>query len=146
MNAPSAMLSINTGKHPAVTRRAKREWRDLAYQIALVNRLPKGLPKVRIDVELRFPKGARRDPLNYYPWVVKPIVDGFGPHRRYQITKGLRKGAWEVEPGWGLIPDDSPRHLEGGSPNITIGEPLGKSIPLAQRFGVAVVTITAVES
>ena len=137
------MLSVNGGtKRWTSTSRQHRDLREGAFAQAARLGLPKGVGKVRIDVVLRFPKGARRDPLNYYPHVVKPLVDGLGPERRFtQRRKGVTVPV--VALGWGLVADDSPGFVEG--PSITIGPVVKPESGVYAPYGLVEVRITVVE-
>jgi hypothetical protein len=110
--APAPMISTNTNRSWRATSPVKKQWRDATFRYAQLWKLPTGLQKVHIRVELRFPVGGRRDPPNYYGLVAKPIVDGLASGRRYTITKGSNAGTRVIENGYGLIPDDSPTYLE----------------------------------
>jgi hypothetical protein len=91
----------------------RRKWREAAYWQAAAAKLPKGITKVRIDVTLRFTINRRRDAPNYYPEVIKPCVDALSPPKTVKSGKGER-----VEPGWGLVPDDTAEFLELSAPEI----------------------------
>ncbi len=132
--APAKILSINTAKHWRVTSPNKKTWRQAMYTYAHHAHLPTNAPHIRVDVHIQFPTGARRDPPNYHPYVAKPIVDALGPGRTYTSRSA---GVGRVtEPGYGLIADDDPTHLDG--PHITIGPPVGR----LHGYGVITVTIT----
>jgi hypothetical protein len=130
--APAKMFTENTTEHWRVTSAAVREWRAASFTYAQQAKLPKGLVRVRIDVALHFTDARDRDALNLHKYVVKPIVDGLSKARTVKTKTGVR-----VEPGFGLIADDSPRHLDGPYP--TIGAPVSKK---DYPYGLAVVTIT----
>ena len=73
-------------------------WRRAAYTYARHARLPQGLTRVRIQPVARlYGPGVARDAANLAP-TIKAVVDGLGPPHG-------------TAPGWGLIPDDSDRHL-----------------------------------
>lgn len=135
--APAELMSFNTNKHWRVTSPVKREWRNATFLLAQSAQLPTGLGRVRIDVELRFPRGGRRDAANYHPYVVKPIVDALGPGREYTVRQGARAGTTVVECGYGLIPDDTETYLDGPYPKIG-------QVADQKRYprGLAIVTIT----
>lgn len=110
-----------------------RSWRDAAAIYARQAKLPTGLERVRIDAVARFPGRARvRDASNLSD-TLKAVVDGLGPAR---VGTGRRSYAAS---GYGLIPDDDTKHLDG--PYITIGEPL----PVAQRFGSPGVLVLSIQ-
>lgn len=135
--APDKLVSANARLHWRAARPIAKTWREAVYTHARAAALPVGLVRVRIDIELRFPTGGRRDASNYYT-AMKPVVDAFGPERRQVVTKGPRAGTTVVEVGHGLIPDDTAEYLDG--PYVRLG-------PVAADkrrcpFGEVVVTIT----
>jgi hypothetical protein len=130
--APEPMKSANAREHWRAVSRSRRTWREAAYLWAATAKLPRGLAKIRIDVELRFTAVRRRDAPNYHPTVIKPCVDALGPQRIVRGKNGIR-----VEPGWGLIPDDTAEYLDLTSPRIGVPVPRG-SYP----HGLVVLTIT----
>jgi hypothetical protein len=135
--APAKLMSVNTVKHWRVTSPVKKAWREAMYVHAKAAKLPTGLRRVRVDVELRFPSAGRRDAPNYHPYVVKPLVDALGPAREYVIRKGRQAGTTVREPGYGLIADDTAEYLDG--PFVRLGTPARDR---AMPFGQVVVTIT----
>jgi hypothetical protein len=133
--APAPITSVNRRDHHwAVGAEQRRLWREAVYTYVRQARLPTGLTKVRIDIQLCFPTGARRDEANYHPTVAKPIVDALGPGRAYR-SRAARTGTVS-EVGYGLIPDDTPAHLDG--PYITFGPPIGRN----KGYGRVTITIT----
>lgn len=129
--APAKMLSANAKLHHQTAGRIRKAWRAAAFTYAQQAKLPTGLDRVRIDIVLHHIVNRSRDDANWHPHVGKPIVDAFGAQRVVNGKSGLR-----VEPGYGLIPDDTPAHLDG--PFISLGEKVShKDYPL----GLAVVTI-----
>lgn len=112
VNAPGKWLTANQvlGQlHPMARARAVRQWRTAAYNAAVDAGLPVGLRRVRIEVEARFRgKAPVHDRDNLAP-TIKACVDGLGR------PQGKAKG-------YGLVPDDSDRHIE--STHLTIGPPL----------------------
>jgi len=135
ISAPAPMFSENSRHHWAKTSPAVREWRAASFLYATSAKLPRGLARVRVDVLLHFTTAGRRDRYNYHRYVAKPIVDGLASPRTVTTKKGVR-----VEPGYGLVPDDTPQFLDG--PLIEIGPKVDrKTYPL----GLAVVTITELE-
>lgn len=130
--APTAMQTSNRREHWRAISRRRKTWREAAYWHAAAAKLPKGLTKVRIDVELRFTINRRRDAPNYYSDVIKPCVDALAPQKRVKSGSGER-----VEAGWGLIPDDTAEFLDLGAPRI--GDTVSrKDYP----YGLVVLTIT----
>lgn len=137
--APDRMLSVNQRLHYRARHALAESWRGALSVHAKAAKLPVGVGRVRIDVLLRFVDSrSDRDALNYYPFVVKPAVDGLGPEFFQVIKKGQRAGQTSHQPGHGLIVDDTPAHLDG--PFIEIG-PKADDRRLCP-FGQVVVTIT----
>jgi hypothetical protein len=138
--APDRMMSVNTAKHWRVTSPVKAAWRKAMFDAAGKAKLPTGLTRVRIDIELRFPTRGDRDASNYHHYVGKPLVDGLGRGRLYQVLKGKRAGTWVNEPGYELIPDDNPRkhlHCED-CPHLRVAHDDRGPRP----YGEVVITIT----
>lgn len=126
LSAP--MLSHNVHAKSVHTRaKHVRLWRAHAYDQAKRLGLPVGLERVRIDAVIRFRDNLARDVDNYRA-TLKPIIDALCARTRYRVTA----------PGLGLIPDDTPAHLDG--PHLTFGPvlPTGRSGPL----GLVTLTIT----
>lgn len=128
--------------HRMAFARLVKQWREAAYLAAVAAKLPKGLARVRIDGVARF-RGhpAARDRLNLAP-VVKAAVDGLGP-QRVRKTRNRKTGALKIHTavGYGLVPDDDDKHVDGPYP--TIGDPLPKAA--YGPSGVLVLTITELE-
>lgn len=127
--APDKWLSANDRRHRYGQAAVVRTWRQAAFTYARKAQLPRGLARVRIDAVLHFPTRRGRDEANYQS-TLKPIVDGLGPDRTRITTAGKKIFA----PGWGLITDDTPEHLDG--PHLAISPH-----PVAAP-GYVVVTIT----
>lgn len=134
--APDKLVSANARLHWRAASPITRTWREAVYVHAKAAKLPKGLARIRVDIELRFPTGGRRDSANYYTGM-KPTVDALASERRQVVKKGPRAGQIVIEPGYGLIVDDTPEFLDG--PFIRVG-PSGKT-PGAP-FGQVILTIT----
>lgn len=121
--APCLWLTANDRRHHLGQAPLVREWRGAAYLAAKAAHLPTGLLRVRIDVVAHFRgRPPVRDRANLSP-TVKAVVDGLGPARSYKW-----RGRQITSVGYGLIPDDSDKHLDG--PYLEIGAPLA-----AQAFG-----------
>lgn len=93
---PARLVSANRRIHHHVRARVCAYWRLLGHDLIVdeYGRADVGQtwhPRAHITVTFRFPDKRRRDVLNLYPYVVKPLVDGFVDGR--------------------LIPDDDDRHL-----------------------------------
>lgn len=136
LRAPEPMRSTNAARrlHWSATSASRAALRGMTVNAAAARALPRGLRRVRVVVTLHFPTAQRRDAGNYHDQVVKPVVDGLCPQR---LVRG-RGGGVRVEPGYGLIVDDDPAHLDG--PYVRIGEP--ERDRARWPFGRIVVTIT----
>ncbi len=140
--APDRMLSSNVRFYWRTRQALTESWRGALATYAKAAKLPTGLDRVRLDFVLRFPDARQdRDALNYYTLVVKPAVDGLGPEFRQVIKRGKRAGQVSFQPGHGLIPDDTPKHLDG--PHITVGPKV--DVPKSCPFGQVVLTVTELE-
>lgn len=92
MPAPAPWLSMNSRLRHKAQAAERKLWRDAANVWAKHRKLPKGLPKIRVDATLAFPTNRRRDVSNYMA-TVKAAVDGLVDY--------------------GLIADDADRYLVG---------------------------------
>lgn len=112
--APDRILSINATHN--MTRFAvaawRKAWRDHTYHQIADAGLPRHLPRVSISIVFHLATYARRDVLNYAD-TAKPIIDAFGPPFVQAPTKKKPGGA--SAPGWSLIDDDDPAHVEDTS-------------------------------
>ena len=122
--APAKWLSANGSYSRWERARHVKTWRAAALVHARAARLPRGLAKVRVDAVLTFATRRHRDEHNYMP-TLKAIVDGLGPDKS-RVTKSGRAIS---APGYNLIADDTPAHLEGpyisfadatGSPSVAL--------------------------
>ena len=105
---PADFLSANSRKD----RRGdddRRQWRAVAWRAAREVKLPTGLARVRIDIVIA-PPHNRMDEQNFR-YTTKTLVDGLGPPYLRKPTAKQPKGA--SAPGYGLIPNDSRKHLDG---------------------------------
>ena len=118
--APAKWLSANGSYSRWERARHVKTWREATLVHARAARLPRGLARVRIDAVLMFPTRRHRDEHNFMP-TLKAIVDGLGPDRS-RVTK---TGKHISAPGYGLIPDDTPAHLEG--PYISFADDTGSA-------------------
>lgn len=132
--APTPMQTSNRREHWSAISRRRKAWRDTAYARIALAGLPKGLAKVRVDVELRFTTNRRRDAPNYYGDVIKPCIDALSPEKRVKNRNGI---GYRVERGWGLIPDDTAEFLDLTAPRI--GDPVPKT---TYPYGLVLLTIT----
>lgn len=88
---PSANASIYRTHHHQ-SQRIKKEWQGTFGYLLMAAKLPRGLEKVKVTVELKFRVRRTRDADNFYLSISKPLGDA------------LKAGGW--------IPDDSPDHYE----------------------------------
>ncbi|MFB6392586.1 hypothetical protein [Polymorphospora lycopeni] len=130
--APIRMKSANEREHHMVVAKDRRAWRETAYGWTALAKLPRGLRRIHVDVELRFTSAGRRDAHNYYSAVVKPCIDALTPEKRVKTKTGYR-----VERGWGVIPDDTAEYLDLSAPRIGPVVPKG-----AHPYGLVVLTVT----
>jgi len=123
------MISVNEERrtHWAILNGWRKLWREAVRAAATHMALPgdawgdprrAGRERVRIEAELRFaPPRRDRDVANYHA-TTKPIIDGLV--------------------SWGLIPNDTPAHLDG--PHLRFGPDLA---PMSQAIaGLVTLTIT----
>ena len=106
--APAKWLSANGSYGRWERARHVKTWREATLVHARAARLPRGRGRVRIDAVLTFPTRRHRDEHNYMP-TLKAVIDGLGPDKS-RVTKA---GKHISAPGYGLIADDTPEHLEG---------------------------------
>lgn len=146
--APVALWSANdTHKRgPHATSANRSAWRKAGYEAAQIHRLPRHLDRIRLAFVFHFQTNHGRDALNYAD-TAKPVIDGFGPPFIQAPTPKKPRGS--SAPGWMLIADDTPQHLE--STSLAIG-PLWRDViaaadggevrRLTSKFGGLTVTIT----
>ncbi|MCG5464179.1 hypothetical protein MED01_002344 [Micromonospora sp. MED01] len=132
--APTPMQTSNRREHWSKISRRRKTWRETAYGRIALAKLPRGLTKIRVDVELRFTTNRRRDAPNYYSDVIKPCIDALAPEKRVKL---LNRPGHRVEMGWGVIPDDTAEFLDLTAPKI--GPVVAKTL---HPFGLVVLTIT----
>lgn len=130
--APAAMISVNGNPHWRRTSPARKAFREAMFVHAKAATLPVGLARVRVDIDLGFPTGGRRDASNYFSHVAKPIVDAIGP-----AIDTVRAGKRIQAVGYGLIADDTAEFLDG--PFLRLGSSGRRP---GAPFGEVVVTIT----
>lgn len=138
--APCPWITDNDvlGKlHKYARARLVRTWRKTMVDCCRAGNLPCGdqrLDRIRVEGSARF-RGrppVRDGNAGSLHHTLKAVIDGLTPPRTYGKSK-------QPSPGWGLIRDDSDKHLESSS--IRIGEPLPKTV-IADHPGLLVVTIT----
>jgi hypothetical protein len=106
-NAPCAWLTANIELHRRVRSERVKEWRGAALTACRAAKLPTGVTPVRIFLLVEYATRAApvRDRLNLAN-TVKAVVDALGPSRKWK-----RKGVTHVTLGYGLLPDDSDKHV-----------------------------------
>lgn len=131
---PVEWLTLNGSRRdPRAHAALAKKWRTAAYEAAMATRLPRGLDRVHLTVEIRKLTAHRKDQGNHEP-TLKAIVDGaIGPTR----PGYWRAGKW-VEPqlGWGVVADDDQTHVVR-DPEV-FGEPLGMKSKIK---GLVILTI-----
>lgn len=95
---PRRLVSANRRIHHYVRAEVCAYWRKLGHDLVLreygtADAGETWHHRVRMVVTFRFPDARRRDAVNLYPYVIKPLVDGCVDAR--------------------LIPDDDDLHLVG---------------------------------
>lgn len=86
--------------------RAVKEWRAFTVLACQAAKAPKGIGPVTIHaVCYHVGRSPVRDKLNLAP-TIKAIVDGLTPQRTW-----IRLGKPQVSPGYGLLADDSDKHV-----------------------------------
>lgn len=118
--APAKFLTANDKRHWSKKGDDIQAWRAAVVAACRQAHLPQDVAKkVRVDVTYRFRgRPPVRDTGNLAP-NSKALVDGLTPHRVVQTKKGPK-----VHIGYGLIPDDARRWVDG--PHDYIGDPLPK--------------------
>ncbi len=125
--APCEWLTDNDRRHRMAQARLIKMWREATYLAARQAKLPTGLSRVRIDVVATF---FGHSPVRDRPNLgatCKAAVDGLGRRQRGAV-------------GYGLVPDDSDKHVDG--PYLTIGP--GKPAKPYGPGGELTITITEV--
>lgn len=90
--ADLAWLNLNQRTHWAAKAKLTKAWRGMAYAVAVCSLLPKGLDRVHIIAHITKPTARQYDVHNLMP-TLKACVDGLVDY--------------------GLIPDDTNKHLIG---------------------------------
>lgn len=104
--------------------------------------LPKGVTPVLLSAVAQYvtPRAPVRDRMNLAP-TIKAVVDGLTP----QVVK-VRKGKPVISVGYGLLPDDSDRHVLDTTWTLQRFDPDGPfNYGLPGHAGLVVLTITEVE-
>lgn len=112
ISAPAEILSINAthNMHPQSVAKWRKTWRQTTYDLIRDADLPRHVPRVHFSVGFHFTSYLRRDALNYAD-TAKPVIDAFGPPFVQKPTKDKPQGSHA--PGWTLIDDDDPVHVDG---------------------------------
>jgi hypothetical protein len=120
--APDVILSVNAthNMHEMKIAKWRKTWRDHTYRQIQIANLPQHLARVSFDVVFHFCTYSRRDALNYAD-TARPIIDAFGPPFVQKPTAKKPQGS--ASPGWSLIDDDDPVHVEDIS--LSIGQHWG---------------------
>lgn len=111
---PCEFISANHRRNRHANAVKVAAWRTAAWAAAKQAKLPTGLQRVRIDIAIQPPNRNLRDPDNLRP-TCKAIVDGLGPPF-VRMPSGRSKGA--AAPGYGLMPDDNPKYVDGPYPEV----------------------------
>lgn len=130
VHQPAEWITANKTQHWAARARLIAHWRHAAYYAARQTRprIPTGLELVRLDVLSRWGRPPVRDMPNIEP-TIKAIVDGaIGPSRR------TKTGSTAL--GYGIVADDSDRHVIYGTKTAEVVRGLG------QYDGQVVLTVT----
>lgn len=106
--APAPWLTANIERHHYKRSKLVRQWREATRDACLTARLPTGITgPVTVHASVRY-QGNRapvRDRLNLAP-TIKALVDALTPSRTF-----TRAGKTYVTAGFGLLRDDSDRHI-----------------------------------
>ena len=99
LDVPDAPYSTpNTREHQADKSAKGQVWREATGWVALEQKVPKGMDRIRVQLTM-LPKDARpRDEDNLVSGVLKHMIDGL------------------VDVG--IVPDDTPRHVVAEMPRI----------------------------
>jgi hypothetical protein len=130
-NAPVPPLSANDRRRAIAKAPDIKQWRHAISVAARQQRLPVGqVERIRLDIELRFADRPDRpipdrEASNHNGGATgKALLDGLTPSKpiRKRPFPGAKVATIGQTVGYGLIPDDKDRNVDG--PYLTIGEPL----------------------
>lgn len=104
---PCPWLTLNIERDKYRRAGLVKKWRKAVVTVAEMLELPHGITPVRIFVRFHYTsrQAPVRDRHNLSP-TIKALVDGLGPSRTFTV-----KGKTYTTDGYGLIPDDSDRHV-----------------------------------
>jgi len=136
------LLANRNSAHNRYSRsKLTRQWRQAVEDCCRLGGLPNGnnrLELITVEAAARFRgRPPVRDRNNLEP-TLKACVDGMTPEKF--IT---RDGRRIRVPGWGLIPDDSDKHIAKAA--IAVGAPLPKTVQ-ADHPGLLIITIRELAS
>lgn len=104
--APGNWLTANIERNRFRRGALVKAWREATVAQCRAGRLPTGITPVDIAAVVRHPgRPPVRDRLNLAP-TIKAIVDALTPSRTF-----TRNGTTYRTVGYGLLPDDSDRHI-----------------------------------
>jgi hypothetical protein len=141
--APCPWLTSNTFNGPGDMHgraRLVRKWRQGIVESCRSGKLPTGDTRLDYISVLMTARFRGRPPVrdgnagNLDP-TKKAVLDGLGPSRTRKSSDGTRR----TSPGWGLIPDDSDKHVASAA--IVLGEPLPATV-IRDHPGLLIVRIT----
>lgn len=106
--APGPWLTANIERFYLGRSAAVRQWREATVWACTAARLPTDITPVTIHAACHYVGRAPvRDRLNLAP-TIKALVDALTPPRTF-----VRKGKTYTTAGYGLLPDDSDKHVLG---------------------------------
>lgn len=127
--APCPWLTDNDRRHHMAQARLVREWRNAAYAAALRTRPPRLLDRVRVDCLFRWATSPVKE-LDNVRATRKACVDG---------AVGSRRG---TAVGYGIVIDDSDRHVEYGYVRAELIEVPPARLALNPHAGELILTVT----
>lgn len=134
-------LTANRELHYRRRSELVRAWRQATVAACTRAQLPTGVTPVRLSAVAQYVTRSApvRDRLNLAP-TIKAIVDGLTP----QVVK-VRAGKQVVSEGYGLLPDDSDRHVLDTTWTLQRFDPDGPfNYGLPGWAGLVVLTISEV--
>ncbi|MFC9874862.1 hypothetical protein [Nocardia salmonicida] len=98
----------------------KREIRTAVAELAEQAHLPRGVDHATVQLHYRPAERRRRDTDNLNA-TLKPACDGLAAGKPAWVAKSGRK--MRAQPGYGLVPDDTPRWMSKPEPIIHDPQP-----------------------